>query len=454
MLRGKWWEMFNDPELNTLEEQVNISNQTIAAATASYFTARALVREARSQFFPVATSGVSISRQRGASAGSSGGGNVPGSTASFSDPFNASWEPDLWGRVRNQVAANAAAAQVSAADLENTRLSIHSELAIDYFELRGQDNLKKLLDSTVAAYRQSLELTKALYETGIDSDEAVAQAETQLESAVAEDMNIDIQRAALEHAIAVLVGQPPSTFDVQPLAGQPAPPTIPVSAPSDLLERRPDIAAAERVMAQANAEIGIATAAYYPNVTLTASAGFSVNKIADWFTWSSRVWSIGGSLSETLFDAGLRKATVQQFRGVFDQSVANYRQTVLSAFQQVEDNLAAQRVLSAEVQQQATAVNSAQRNLNLATERYQLGIDPYLNVITAETTFLNNQQTAVNLQTEQMTSSVSLIEALGGGWDVSQLPSASAVASVSMPATPQSSAPAAAPTVTTAPATR
>jgi NodT family efflux transporter outer membrane factor (OMF) lipoprotein len=432
-LRGDWWQMFNDPELNTLEEQVNISNQNIAEAMAAYYSARALVRESRSQFFPTGTVDPSTTRQRVASTNVS---SSKGSVATFSLPGEASWEPDLWGRVRNTVAANAAAAQVSAADLENTRLSMHSELAVDYFELRGQDNLKQLLDSTVVAYQQSLDLTKALYDTGIDSDESVAQAETQLESAQAQNTNLGIQRSQLEHAIAVLVGQPPSTFSIPPQAQQPAPPTVPVSAPSDLLQRRPDIAAAERAMAEANSQIGIATAAYYPSVTLSASAGFNSTSFTDWFDWSNRVWSVGASLAETVFDAGLRKATVQQFRGQFDEDVAIYRETVLGAFQQVEDNLSSERILATEVTQQDSAVTSAQRNLTLATDRYRLGIDPYLNVITAETTLLTNQQTAVNLRVDQMTSAVELIEALGGGWNVSQLPSQKAVAQVSMPATP------------------
>jgi NodT family efflux transporter outer membrane factor (OMF) lipoprotein len=431
VLRGNWWEMFSDAELNALEAQVNISNQNIAQATAAYFSARALVRESRAAFFPVASVNPSMGRQRVASNNTS---SSKGSVGTYSFPGEASWEPDLWGRVRNTVTANSAAAQVSAADLENTRLSVHAELAVDYFELRGQDNLKQLLDSTVVAYQQSLQLTQALYETGIDSDESVAQAETQLESALAQDTNVGIQRAQLEHAIAVLVGQPPSTFTVPPQSERVPPPTIPVSAPSDLLERRPDIAAAERVMAQANAQIGVATAAYYPNVTLSASAGFNSTSFTDWFSWPNRVWSVGASLAETVFDAGLRKATVQQFRGVYDEDVAIYRQTVLTAFQQVEDNLVSSRVLATEVQQQDAAVSSAQRNLNLATDRYRLGIDPYLNVITAETTFLNNQQTAVNLRTQQMTSAVDLVEALGGGWDRAQLPSTSAVRQVSAPA--------------------
>ncbi len=424
-LRGDWWELFNDPELNALEAQVNISNQNIARAMAAYFSARALVREARSDYWPIATVSPSVSRSRTSTTGSRG---------NFSLPGDASWVPDLWGRVRNTVASNAAAAQISAADLENTRLSVHAELAADYFLLRGQDNLKQLLDSTVTAYQQSLDLTNVLYQTGIDSDEAVAQAETQLQSAQAEDTNVGILRSQLEHAIAVLVGQPPSTFTIPPQAKQLEPPQIPVAAPSFLLERRPDIAAAERAMAQANAQIGIATAAYYPSVTLSGSAGFQGTSITDWFTWPSRVWSVGASLAETVFDAGLRKATVQQFRGVYDEDVATYRQTVLTAFQQVEDDLAAERILAEQVQQQDAAVQSAQRFLSLATERYRLGIDPYLDVITAETTLLTNQRSAVDLRTQQMTSAVDLIEALGGGWDVSRLPSQSAVAQVPAPA--------------------
>jgi NodT family efflux transporter outer membrane factor (OMF) lipoprotein len=432
-LRGDWWQMFNDPELNTLEEQVNISNQNIAEAMGAYYSARAMVREARSQYWPTATVDPDITRQRVQSTNTSGS---KGSVANYSLPVEASWEPDLWGRVRNTVAAQAANAQVSAADLENTRLSMHAELATDYFELRGQDNLQQLLDSTVVAYQQSLDLTNVLYQTGIDNDESVAQAETQLKSAQAEDTNLGILRAQYEHAIAVLVGQPPSTFTIPPLAKQPVPPTVPVSAPSDLLERRPDVAAAERTMAQGNALIGVATAAYYPSITLSGSVGFNSTSFTDWFAWPNRVWSVGTSLAETVFDAGLRKATVQQYRGQYNEDVATYRQTVLTAFQQVEDNLASERILAVEVQQQDDAVASAQRYLGLATDRYRLGIDPYLNVITAETTLLTNQQTAVDLRTSQMTSAVELIEALGGGWNVTQLPSMKAVAQVSMPNAP------------------
>ena len=294
---------------------------------------------------------------------------------------------------------------------------------MDYFQLRGQDALKQLLDATVIAFQQTLDLTKALYDTGIDSEEAVAQAETQLEATQAQDAALGIQRAQFEHAIAMLTGQPASTFSipVEPLNS--SPPAIPFGVPSALLERRPDIAAAERLVAQANAQIGIARAAYFPTVTLSAAAGLESTSIGNWFTWPSRFFSIGPAAAETLFDAGLRRATVMQFRAQYDATVANYRQAVLTAFQQVEDNLASLRILSVEIQYQDAAVKSAERNLALATDRYKLGIDPYLNVITAQTSLLSNQETAVTLRIQQMTASAGLIEALGGGWDASQIPS-------------------------------
>jgi NodT family efflux transporter outer membrane factor (OMF) lipoprotein len=430
VLHGKWWEVFQDPELNTLEEQVSVSNQNVAASFANFMAARAIVRQARSQYYPTVSVGSSILREHQPATSVSSTASSSGRTfASFSLPFEASWTPDLWGRVRNTVRADVANAQVSAADLENVRLTAQAELAVDYYELRGQDALKQLLDSTVVAFQQSLDLTKALYETGIDSEESVAQAETQLDTTRAEDTNLGIARAQFEHAIALLVGQPASTFSipVEPLKAPP--PAIPYGVPSELLERRPDIAAAERQMAAANAQIGVARAAYYPTITLGASGGFQSTDISQWFTWPSRVWSVGPTISETLFDAGLRRATVEQFRAQYDATVANYRQTVLTAFQQVEDNLASLRILSQEIREQDEAVTSAQRVLVLATDRYRLGIDPYLNVITAQTSLLGNQQTAVNLRMQQITASVQLMEALGGGWDASQLPSGQQIAS-------------------------
>jgi NodT family efflux transporter outer membrane factor (OMF) lipoprotein len=438
VLRGKWWEIFNDPQLNALEEKVNVSNQNIAAAAASFFAARALVKEARSQLFPAVSTNPSITVQRPSSTlsragGSSNSGSGSGtsstssSTGTFADytlPFDATWQPDLFGRIRNTVKSAATGAQASAADLENTRLTVQAEVAADYFQLRGQDTLKQLLDSTVDAFEQSLDLTRALYDTGIGNDEAVAQAETQLEATQAQDAALGIQRAQFEHAIAMLTGQPASTFSISIAPLTSSPPAIPFGIPSQLLERRPDIAEAERLVAQANAQIGVAKAAYFPTVTLTAAAGLESASIATWFTWPSRFFSIGSAAEETIFDAGLRRATVEQFKAQYDQTVANYRQAVLTAFQQVEDNLASLRVLSVEIQDEDMAVKSAERSLARAQDRYQLGIDSYLNVITAQTALLSNQEAAVNLQVQQMTASGGLIEALGGGWDVAQLPSA------------------------------
>ncbi|MGC2331072.1 MAG: efflux transporter outer membrane subunit [Candidatus Acidiferrales bacterium] len=438
-LRGAWWEIFDDPQLNALEQKVNVSNQNIAAAAADFFAARALVKEARSQLFPTVTTNPAITVQRqsttvsssgaGGSSGSgsgSGTGSASSSRGTFTDytfPFDATWQPDLFGRIRNTIRSAAYGAEASAADLENTRLTVQADLAEDYFQLRGQDALKQLLDSTVVAYQQSLDLTRALYETGIDSDEDVAQAETQLETTQAQDAALEVQRAQFEHAIAMLTGQPASTFSipVEPLKSNP--PAIPFGVPSQLLERRPDIAAAERSVAQANAQIGIARAAYFPTVTLSAAAGLESASIASWFTWPSRFFSVGPAAAETVFDAGLRRATVEQYRAQYDETVANYRETVLTAFQQVEDNLASLRILSVEIQYQDTAVKSAERDLALATDRYKLGIDPYLNVITAQTSLLSNQEAAVTLRIQQMTASGGLIAALGGGWDASQLPS-------------------------------
>ena len=425
-LRGKWWEIFNDPLLNELEEKVNISNQNIAAAAASFFAARALVKEARSQLFPTVTTSPSINVQRLSSnttGGSSSSNN--GIIKNFLLPFDVIWQPDLFGRIRNTIRSAAYGAQANAADLENIRLTIQADVAADYFQLRGQDALKQLLDSTVVDYQLFLNLTRALYETGIDSDEAVAQAETQLETTLAQDAALGIQRAQFEHAIAMLTGQPASTFSISIGQFNSSPPAIPIGVPSQLLERRPDIAAAERLVAQANAQIGIAKAAYFPTITLSASAGLESYLFATWFTWPSRFFALGPAATETLFDAGLRKATVEQFNSQYDETVANYRQSVLTAFQQVEDNLVSLRILSNEISHQDAAVKSAERTYALAENRYNLGIDPYLNVVTAQAALLSNQETAVTLRIQQITASVGLILALGGGWDTSQLPSPS-----------------------------
>lgn len=439
-LRGKWWESFNDPQLNALEDQVNVSNQSIASAEASFMAARAMVREARSQLFPTVTTDPSITREKqsrnlrtsttsGSGSGTGGGTTTPNTSAftDYSFPFDATWVPDLWGKIRNTVNASAYGAQASAADLANTRLSMQAEVAVDYFQLRSQDSLKELLDTTVQAYQESLRLTQVLYQTGIDNDEPVAQAETLLEQTEAQDTNVGILRSQYEHAIAMLVGQPASTFSIPVEPLKVAPPPIPIGVPSQLLERRPDVAADERLMAQANAQIGVARAAYFPTLTLSASGGFESTAASTWFSWPSVLWAIGASASETIFDAGLRRATVQQYRSMYDETVANYRQTVLTAFQQVEDNLSSLRILSKEIQEQQVAINSAQRFLTDANNRWKLGLDPYLDVITAETALLSNQQTMVNLRMQQITASVQLVEALGGGWDKTQLPATAAL---------------------------
>lgn len=423
IIRGKWWEMFNDSQLNSLEDQLNTANQNIALADANFRAARALVKESRSQYFPTVTTSPSVivSRQSGAATHSS---VSPGrQSVNYTLPFDAAWEPDFWGRIRNTVVASASEAQASAADLQNLRLSVEAELAFDYYQLRSLDAEKRLLDATIAAYQQQLELTRVRFQTGIVSDEDVAQAETQLKTTEAQATDLGIARAQFEHAIAVLTGQPASTFSLPDASSDAQPPAIPVGLPSQLLERRPDIAAAERRVAESNAEIGVTKAAFFPSLILGATGGFESTSIASWFTWPARFFSLGPTLSQTLFDKGRRKAATEVALAQYDGTVANYRQTVLTAFQEVEDNLVALRILSRELDQQNDAVASAQRALSLSNERYKSGIDSYLNVITAQATLLNNQRTAVNLQMQQMTASVELIKALGGGWNESELPS-------------------------------
>jgi len=423
VIRGKWWEMFNDAQLSSLEEQANGANQNIAIADANFRAARAVVKESRSEKYPTITTSPSIifSRQSGAATHSS---VSPGrQSVNYTLPFDASWEPDFWGRIRNTVIASASEAQATAADLQNVRLSVEAELAFDYYQLRSVDAERRLLDSTIVAFQQQLDLTKVRFQTGIASDEDVAQAETQLETTQAQATDLGIQRAQLEHAIALLTGQPASTFSLPADPLQSQPPAIPVGLPSQLLERRPDVAAAERRVAEANAEIGVTRAAFFPSLTLGASAGFESTSLATWFTWPARFFSLGPTLSQTLFDKGRRAAATEVARAQYDGTVANYRQTVLTAFQEVEDNIAALRILSRELDQQNAAVASAQRTLELSTERYKTGIDSYLNVITAQATLLTNQRTAVNLQMQQMTATVELIKALGGGWNQSELPS-------------------------------
>ena len=430
-LRGKWWEIFNDPELNALEEQLDINNQNIKQYFENFMEARAIVREARSQYFPTLSVAPSFTRSRTSEnlnttpVNTSGTGTAAKQLQStvYSLPLEASWEPDLWGKVRNTVRQAQYAAQVSAADLENERLTEQASLAQYFFEIRGQDMLQKIFDDTVAADQKSYDLTRALYEAGIDDQISVVEAETALQSAQAGATNAGVARAQYEHAIAVLIGKAATSFSIPVKPMTVAPPPIPVGIPSELLERRPDVAAAERTMAEANATIGIAYAAYYPNLTLTGEAGFESSAFHNWLSWPSRFWSVGASLPETIFDAGLRRATVQQYVATYNADLASYRQTVLSAFQQVEDGLAEVRILSKEIQQEQQAVDSARTYLKLEQARYDEGIDPYLDVLIAQTTVLADQQTLNALQVQQMAYAVALVEALGGGWDRSQLPS-------------------------------
>jgi len=413
--KGKWWERFNDPELNRLEEALNVSNQNVVAAVANVEAARAILRQTRSQLFPTVSAGPSFTRSRIPA--------VPNARTSntYSAAIDASWEPDVFGRVRAGVKAGSYGVQVSVADLESVRLAAQAQLANDYFLLRAQDDLLQILNTTVTSYQDALDVARARYAAGLDSDESVAQAETQLKTTQAQAANAGVLRAQYEHAIAVLTGQPSSGFELAAHVIELSPPPIPVGVPSDLLERRPDIAAEERAVMQANAQIGVGKKAFFPSLLLTASGGFQSTSAADWFNWPSRVWSLGASLTETIFDGGSRRAAVQQYQAAYDATVANYRQTVLVAFQQVEDNLAAVRILSQVIQEQDAAVESARRTLEEADVRYRSGIDPYLNVITAQTALLNAQQAALTFRQQQITASVQLIEALGGGWDVSQL---------------------------------
>jgi NodT family efflux transporter outer membrane factor (OMF) lipoprotein len=414
--RGKWWQVFSDSELNGLEN--NVANQNVAAALANFLAARAVLKQTRSQYFPLITSSPAATRSRISSPPSPANPtSTPFTLNQYTLPIDASWELDLWGRIRNSVKANSLEAQASLADLEGVRLSVRAEIAADYFQIRVLDSQRELLDATVLAYQESLKLTQVQQRTGIAAGQDVEQAETQLNTARAQLTDLGIQRAQLEHAIATLLGKSASAFSIpgKQLGAKPA--IIPVGVPSQLLERRPDIAAAERRVAEANAKIGVARAAYFPTVSLGGSGGFQGASLVNIASGPALIWSVGGTLAQTLFDAGKSRAVTEQARAVYLGTVANYRQTVLAAFQEVEDDLSTLRILSRELQQQNEAVASSRRYLKLAEERYKSGIDTYLNVITAQTTLLNNQRTALNLRMQQMTASVQLIKALGGGWD-------------------------------------
>ena len=424
MLKGKWWEIYQDADLNALEEKLAIDNQTIKQYFANFMEARTLVAEVRSQLYPTVTTGPSYSRtQTSGHVGSAAPSAAVGKQANlFELPVDASWVPDLWGRVRNQIRAEQYNAQISAADMEGERLTEQSGLAEYFFEIRGQDALAAIYNQTVADDQKELDYTRAQYDTGVGTEISVVEAENTLQNAQAVLINLGVARAQYEHAIAVLIGTDPSSFSIPVKTLNAAPPPVPIGVPSQLLERRPDIAASERTMAEANAQIGVARAAFYPNLTLSADGGFESSVFGHLLDWSSRFWSVGPGVSESIYDGGLRRATVNQYIETYNADVAGYRQTVLTAFQQVEDALATERILSQQIAQQQLAVQSAQRFIELETSRYETGVDPYIDVVTAQETLLVDRQTLTTLHTQVMTASVQLIQALGGGWDSTQLP--------------------------------
>ena len=435
--RGRWWEVFGDPALNALEEQVTVSNQTIAQAEAQFRVARAGVRLVRADLFPTVSAAASAARSSGLTnrASAPPNGSAP-AVAAYQPSAGVSWELDVFGRVRRAVESSVANAQASAADLEAVRLAMHAELAIDYFTLRGLDSEMRLLDSTVTAYEAALKITTNRYQQGVVSGVDVGQATTLLETTRAQAIDLRLARAQFEHAIATLVGKPPTDFAlaVEPLAV--APPPVPLALPSELLERRPDLAFAERRVAAANAGIGVAKAAYFPSLALSASGGFQSSALSGLFSLPNRFWSLGATLAETLFAGGRRRAASEQALAAYDATVAAYRESVLAAFQDVEDGLAAQRILAEEAEQQAKAVAAADHLLALANNRYRAGITTYLEVVTAQSAALANERVAVELLTRRMTASVNLLKALGGGWREADLPSRDAVlARVPSPAT-------------------
>ncbi len=423
-IRSKWWEMFGDSQLNALEDQLTASNQDLKVSEARFRQARAMIKYNRSSLYPTIGTSPGMSNERVSP-------NQPyfpsyaanNGTGDFTMPFDMSYEVDLWGKIRRTVNASREEAQASAADLQTAALSLHAELAVDYFELRSADAQKQLLDDTVKAYTDALTLTQQRLAGGVAPKADVEQAQTQLDGAMVEDTDVTVMRAEYEHAIATLIGKPPAQFNIT-FAPQTRLllPIIPVGLPSSLLQRRPDIAASERRVAEANEQIGIAQAAYYPSLDLGAMGGFAAASMANWFTWPSRMWAVGGSMSETLFDAGRRRSVVVSASANYDGTVAAYRQTTLTAFQQVEDNLSSLRILEGEAQQQHHATASASASLDLFTSRYRGGVDNYLQVITAQTILLANQRNDIDIQRRRMEASVLLIKAIGGGWTTSQLP--------------------------------
>ena len=407
--RGKWWEIFGDTQLNALADKVSVSNQSLRLAEAQYRRAQALVQSARASLFPSVSGTLGVTRS---------GSAARGAATAYDLGANASWDADLWGRVRRNVESNEASAQASAADLESVRLLVQSELVLDYLQLRILDTQKILLDESAVAFAKSLELTQNRYKAGLAGRVDVAQAEAQVKSTQAQSIDTGVQRAQLEHAIAVLLGASPAEFALAPAPIKAAMPSIPAGLPSELLERRPDIAAAERRAAAANAQIGVAKAAFFPSLTLSGNLGYQNSSFAQWLTVPSRVWSLGPQLVQSIFDAGLRKALTDQAIASYDASVATYRQTVLSAFQDVEDNLAALRILEQEARVQNEAVVAARLSVDLTINQYKAGIVSYLNVVTVQTTLLTNERTALSLLGRRFTAAAQLVRALGGGWTI------------------------------------
>ena len=405
--RGQWWAIYQDPLLNELEAQVSISNQNLAQAEAQVRAARALAQSARAGYFPSVSGSVSSTRS---------GGQATGTNTLHALSLDASWEADIWGKIRRTVESAEATAQAAAGDLASARLSAQATLAQDYFQLRGLDTQKRLLDETVAAYARSLQLTLNRYAAGVVARVDVVQAQAQLKSTEAQALDVGVQRAQLEHAIALLAGKPAAQFSLPPAPLKASPAVVPAGLPSQLLERRPDVAAAQRRVAAANAQIGVARAAYFPDLTLSASGGFAAASFAQWLTVPSRVWSLGPAIAATLFDAGQRRALTDQAIANYDAEVAAYRQTVLNAFVEVEDNLAALRILEQEAQVQDEALQAARQSVLLTTNQYKAGIVSYLNVVTVQATALTSERASVNLLTRRLNASVLLIKALGGDW--------------------------------------
>jgi len=422
--RGAWWSIYRDPVLDGLERQIDISNQNLKAAAAAFQQAEWIVAQARAGFFPIGDVNASAQRSRtgGGSSSTTGFGRSGFISNVFSTSASASWVPDLWGKIRRTVESDVASAQVTAGDLATARLSAQGALASDYLQLRVADELKRLLDATAKAYAESLRITRNQYAVGAASQSDVAQAETQLRSTEAQAIAVGVTRAQLEHAIAVLIGKPPAELSIAPTEVVTEVPDIPAGVPSALLERRPDIAAAERQMAATNAQIGVAVAAFYPTITLSANYGVSASLINKLLIDQARFWAFGSSFVETVFDAGARNAIVQEALAFFDQTIANYRQTVLTAFQQIEDQLAAQRILAQEAETQAAAVTSAREAVRIINNQWLAGTVNYTSVVVAQATALANEETALNIRQGRLIASAALIQDLGGGWDVTQLP--------------------------------